>query len=151
MTSPSLETPGTVPEFVPSYSLQNRSAHLVEWSEPSEPTRASMTVSPALWSTADVASFVNDYYHAWSGTDEDVILSYYADDVVLQIPGLLMEGKEALRDQFVRPFITAFPGNRHLVKSMTFGSGVVVVEFSFEAKHTGPFAGHAATGARINL
>jgi hypothetical protein len=28
--------------------------------------------------------------------------------VVLQIPGALMEGKEALRDQFVRPFITAF-------------------------------------------
>jgi PAS domain S-box-containing protein len=110
-----------------------------------------MTASPALWSTADVASFVTDYYNAWSGTDEDLILSYYADDVVLQIPGLLMEGREALRDQFVRPFITAFPGNCHLVKSMTFGPGVVVVEFSFEAKHTGPFAGHAATGARINL
>ena len=110
-----------------------------------------MTASPALWSTADVASFVTDYYNAWSGTDEDLILSYYADHVVLQIPGLLMEGKEALRDEFVRPFITAFPGNRHLVKSMTFGSGVVVVEFSFEAQHTGPFAGHAATGVRIKL
>src|SRR5262245_21951792 len=112
---------------------------------------APMTASPALWSTADVASFVNDYYNAWSGMDEDLILSYYADDVVLQIPGLLMEGKEALRDQFVRPFITAFPGNRHLVKSMTFGPGVVVVEFSFEAQHTGPFAGHVATGAQVTL
>jgi steroid delta-isomerase-like uncharacterized protein len=110
-----------------------------------------MTASPALRPTADVASFVNNYCNAWSGTDEDLILSYYADDVVLQIPGLLMEGKEALRDQFVRPFITAFPGNRHLVKSMTFGPGVVVVEFSFEAQHTGPFAGHVASGAQVSL
>src|SRR5262249_53094430 len=50
-----------------------------------------------------------------------------------------------------RPFITAFPGNRHLVKRMTFEPGVVVVEFSFEARQTGPFAGHVATGAQISL
>jgi hypothetical protein len=35
--------------------------------------------------------------------------------------------------QFVRPFITAFPGNRHVVKNMIFGPGVVVVEWSFQA------------------
>src|SRR5215471_19093370 len=110
-----------------------------------------MAASPALWSAVDVESFINEYYDAWSGTDEDRIMSYYAEDVVLQIPGLLMEGKEAVRDQFAGPFITAFPGNRHLVKNMVFGPGVVVVEFSFEAEHKGPFAGHAATGARINL
>ena len=78
-------------------------------------------------------------------------MSYYAENVVLQIPGMLMEGKEAVRDQFVRPFITAFPGNHHLVKNMMFASGVVVVEFSFEARHKGPFAGHAATGALVKL
>src|SRR5262249_44590043 len=78
-------------------------------------------------------------------------MSYYADDVVLQIPGLLMEGKQAVRDQFARPFTTAFPGNRHLMKKMIFGPGVVTVEFSFEAQHKGPFAGHAATGARVRL
>jgi PAS domain S-box-containing protein len=99
----------------------------------------------------DVESFIHEYYEAWGGTDEDRIMSYYADNVVLHIPGLLMEGKEAVRDQFVRPFITAFSGNCHLVKNMIFGPGVVVVEFSFEAQHKGPFAGHAATGARIKL
>src|SRR5215475_3024557 len=78
-------------------------------------------------------------------------MSYYAENVVLQIPGLLMKGKEAVRDQFARPFITAFPGNSHIVKNMIFGPGVVNVEFSFEAQHKGPFAGHAATGARIKL
>ena len=72
-----------------------------------------MPDSTALWSVADVESFIHGYYDAWSGTDEDRIMSFYAEDVVLQIPGTLMEGKEQVRDQFVRPFITAFPGNRH--------------------------------------
>jgi PAS domain S-box-containing protein len=110
-----------------------------------------MEAPTTLGSAFDVKSFINEYYDAWSGTDEDRIMSYYAENVALQIPGALMEGKEAVRDQFVRPFITAFPGNRHLVKNMIFGSGVVSVEFSFEAQHKGPFAGHAATGARIKL
>ena len=73
-----------------------------------------MAASTALWSAVDVESFIYEYYDAWSGTDEDRIMSYYAEDVVLQIPGTLMEGKEAVREQFARPFITAFPGNRHL-------------------------------------
>src|SRR5215510_626374 len=110
-----------------------------------------MAASIALESAFDVESFIHEYYDAWSGTDLDRIMSYYADDVVLQIPGLLMEGNEAVRNQFARPFTTAFPGNRHFVKKMIFGPGVVTVEFSFEAEHKGPFAGHAATGARISL
>jgi ketosteroid isomerase-like protein len=90
-----------------------------------------MEASTTLGSAFDVKSFINEYYDAWSGTDEDRIMSYYAENVALQIPGALMEGKEAVRDQFVRPFIAAFPGNRHLVKNMIFGPGVVTVEFSF--------------------
>src|SRR5678810_656221 len=111
----------------------------------------SMAASTAPWTVAEVESFISEYYGAWGGTDEDRIMSYYAENVVLQIPGALMKGKEALRDQFVRPFITAFPGNRHVVKKMVFGPGVVVVEFSFEAQHKGPFGGHAATGAQVTL
>jgi PAS domain S-box-containing protein len=110
-----------------------------------------MAVSTAIESVSDVESFIQEYYDAWSGTDLDRIMSYYSDDVVLQIPGLLMEGSEAVRDQFARPFTTAFPGNRHFVKKMIFGPCVVTVEFSFEAEHKGPFAGYAATGARISL
>jgi PAS domain S-box-containing protein len=110
-----------------------------------------MSTSSVVESAFDVESFIHEYYTAWGGTDEDLILSYYADNVVFQIPGLLIEGKEALRDQLVRPFITAFPGNHHVVKNMTFGNGVVIVEFSFQAQHKGPFAGHVATGARVTL
>src|SRR5262244_2238051 len=110
-----------------------------------------MPASTAVDSAFDVESFIHEYYDAWSGTDLDHIMSYYAEDVVLQIPGLLMEGNDAVRNQFAVPFTTAFPGNRHFVKKMISGPGVVNVEFSFEAQHKGPFAGHAATGARISL
>jgi hypothetical protein len=70
-----------------------------------------MATSTALWSAADVQCFIDEYYAAWGGTNEDRIMSYYAENVVLQIPGMLMEGTEAVRDQLVRPFITGFPGN----------------------------------------
>jgi predicted ester cyclase len=62
-----------------------------------------------------------------------------------------MNGKAAVRDQFVRPFITGFPGNLHIAKNMIFGSNVVVVEWSFEAQHKGPFAERNATGAQVQV
>jgi PAS domain S-box-containing protein len=107
--------------------------------------------TPPLGSDADVESFMIEYYGAWQGIDEDRIMSYYAENVTVQIPGTLMQGQSAVREQFVRPFITGFPGNRHIVKSMTFGQNVVVVEFSFNAQHKGPFAGRAATDAQVEV
>src|SRR6516165_5016987 len=59
--------------------------------------------------------------------------------------------KSAVREQFVRPFITAFPGNRHFVKNIILGRDVAVIEFTFKAEHKGPFDGRAATDARIEL
>ncbi|HEY6333521.1 MAG TPA: PAS domain-containing protein, partial [Blastocatellia bacterium] len=110
-----------------------------------------MAVSTVSDSAFDVESFIHAYHDALGSTDEDRILSYYADNVVLQVPGTLMEGKEAVREQFVRPFIAAFPENRHLVKNLIFGPGVVTVEFSFEGKHSSQFAGNPATGAEVKV
>jgi len=110
-----------------------------------------MAAFAALRSVADIEAFIHDYYDAWGGTDEDRIMSYYAENVTVQIPGNLIQGKAALREQFVRPFITGFPGNHHVVKNTIFGRDVVVVEFTFEAEHKGPFAGRAATDARVEL
>ena len=110
-----------------------------------------MAASTALVSIVDVKSFINEYFGAWQGTDEDRIMSYYAENVALQIPGTLMEGKTAVREQFVRPFITGFPGNRHVAKNMIFGQDVVVVEWSFEAEHKGSFAGSPATDAHVQV
>jgi signal transduction histidine kinase len=108
-------------------------------------------VAAALRSVTDIESFMIEYYAAWGGTDEDRIMSYYADNVTVQTPGSLMQGKTAVREQFVRPFIAAFPGNRHFVKNIIFGRDVAVIEFTFKAEHKGPFAGRAATDARIEL
>ena len=105
----------------------------------------------ALASAGDVRAFMDEYFKAWEGTDEDRILSYYSETIALEIPGLRVEGKAALRDQFVRPFVSGFPGNRHVVKGMVFGMDVVAVEWSFEASHRGPFAGRTATGAAVKL
>lgn len=110
-----------------------------------------MSASTAIASVVDVESFINEYFGAWQGTNEDRIMSYYAENMVLQIPGAFMEGKRAVREQFVRPFITGFPGNRHIAKNMIFGQDVVVVEWSFEAEHKGPFAGRAATNAHVQV
>ena len=110
-----------------------------------------MAASTALACESDVRAFIDSYYKAWGGTDEDRILSYYADNVLVELPGILINGKAALRDQFVRPFIAAFAGNRHIVRNTIFGKDIVVVEFSFEAEHNGPFAGRAATGSPVKV
>ena len=107
--------------------------------------------STALASAGDIRAFIDEYFEAWSGTDEDRILSYYAETVSLEIPGTIMDGRAAVRDQFVRPFVAGFPGNRHIVKNMIFGNNVVVVEWIFEAAHKGAFAGAAATGTAVKL
>jgi steroid delta-isomerase-like uncharacterized protein len=107
--------------------------------------------STALASAGDIRAFIDEYFEAWSRTDEDRILSYYAETVSLEIPGTLMSGRAAVRDQFVRPFIAGFPGNRHITKNMMFGKNVAVVEWSFEADHRGPFAGRPATGSAVKL
>ena len=60
-----------------------------------------MAGPPALASVVDIESFINEYFGAWHGTDQDRIMSYYADNVTVQIPGLLMQGRAALREQFV--------------------------------------------------
>ena len=110
-----------------------------------------MAASAALGYVFDIEPFMIEYYAAWGGTDEDRIMSYYADNVTIQIPGSLMQGKLAVREQFVRPFIAAFPGNRHFVKNIVFGQESAVIEFTFKAKQTGPFAGYVGTDASIEL
>jgi len=110
-----------------------------------------MAVLTPIASVDDVRAFIDEYFEAWSGTDEALILSYYSENVLLELPGTVINGKAALQDQFVRPFVAGFPGNRHVVKNMIFGKDMVVVEWSFEASHKGPFAGTLATGTAVKL
>ena len=67
-----------------------------------------MTASTALASVSAIQAFIEEYFEAWSGTDEDRILSYYAETVSLEIPGMLINGKAALRDSLFAPLSPAF-------------------------------------------
>jgi len=110
-----------------------------------------MAASAAISSITDVQAFVSEYFRAWQGTDIECIMRYYSDDVSLVFAGTTMAGKEVVENQFVRPFVAGFPGNRHIPKNMIFGQEVVVVEWSFEAEHTGSFAGRPATGSSVKV
>ena len=98
-----------------------------------------------------VRAFVQEYFDAWKGTDLDKILAYYSDDVMIQLPTGRLEGKSAVRDNFVRPFITGFPGNIHAIQRLAHGSNFAAVEWSFEATHPGTFANIPATGNRVRV
>jgi steroid delta-isomerase-like uncharacterized protein len=111
------------------------------------------TLSPthALAEPKVVRAFVQEYFDAWRGTDQDRILDYYSDDVVLEIPVGKLDGKAAVRDGFVRPFIAAFPGNVHVPVNLAHAPSLVAVEWRFEAVHQGTFAGMPATGRTVSV
>jgi steroid delta-isomerase-like uncharacterized protein len=99
----------------------------------------------------DVRAFIQEYFDAWKGTDEHKILTYYSDDVVLHLPTGTLEGKEAVRDNFVRPFIAAFPGNVHAIRNLAHAKNLAAVEWSFEAVHKGVFGNVEATGKKVSV
>lgn len=98
-----------------------------------------------------VRAFVQEYFDAWKGTDEQKILAYYTDDVTIHLPTGTLTGKTAVRDNFVRPFIAAFPGNVHAIRNLAHALNLVAVEWSFEAVHTGRFANVEATGRQVQV
>ena len=112
---------------------------------------ASMQVAAAQAATENVRAFIQEYFDAWKGTDEDKILAYYSDDVTLQLPTGTLEGKIAVRDNFVRPFIAAFPGNVHSIRNLAHAKNLVAVEWSFDAVHKGDFGKIVATGKKVQV
>ena len=110
-----------------------------------------MQVAAVQAAPEDVRAFIQEYFDAWKGTDEQKILAYYSDDVVIHLPTGALEGKTAVRDNFVRPFIAAFPGNVHSIRNLVHAKNLVAVEWSFEAVHKGAFANVKATGKRVQV
>ena len=98
-----------------------------------------------------VRAFIQDYFDVWKGTDEHKILAYYSDDVVIHLPTGVLEGKTAVRDNFVRPFIAAFPGNVHSIRNLAHAKNLVAVEWNFDAVHKGAFAKVEATGKKVQV
>jgi len=98
-----------------------------------------------------VRAFIQEYFDAWKGTEEEKILAYYSDDVVIHLPTGTLEGKAAVRDNFVPPFIAGFPGNVHSIRNLALAPNLAAVEWSFEAVHSGDFANIPATGKRVQV
>jgi steroid delta-isomerase-like uncharacterized protein len=126
------------------YSPQRRGNRSVE-------KGVSMQVAAVQAAPESVRAFIQEYFDAWKGTDEHKILAYYSDDVVIHLPTGALEGKTAVRDNFVRPFIAAFPGNVHSIRNLAHAKNLVAVEWSFEAVHKGTFASVEATGKKVQV
>ena len=110
-----------------------------------------MQVAAVQPATQDIRSFIQEYFDAWKGIDEDKILAYYSDDVAIHLPTGTLEGKTAVRDNFVRPFIAAFPGNVHSIRNLAHTKNLVAVEWMFDAVHKGAFGKVAATGRNVSV
>jgi hypothetical protein len=80
-----------------------------------------------------------------------MILAYYSDDIVLNFPTGTLKGKTAVRDNFVRPFITAFPGQVNVMLNLAYGNNLVAVEWSFEGVHADRFGDVEATGRQVQV
>jgi steroid delta-isomerase-like uncharacterized protein len=102
-------------------------------------------------SPEQVRAFIQEYFDAWKGVDEKKVLAYYADDVVLELPTGTLEGKEAVRDHFVRPFLAGFPGNVHSIRNLAHAPNLAAVEWNFDAMHKGVFTGIVATGRPVSV
>jgi steroid delta-isomerase-like uncharacterized protein len=110
-----------------------------------------MTATATQGSQENARAFIQEYFDAWKGTDENKILAYYADDVVIHLPTGILKGKPTVRDNFVRPFVAGFPGNVHAIRDLGFAPRLVAVEWSFEAVHRGAFAGIPASGKQVQI
>lgn len=110
-----------------------------------------MQTAPAQTAVEDVRAFVQAYFDAWKGTEEDKILAYFSDDVVIHLPAGELRGKTAVRDGFVRPFLAAFPGNVHSIRNLAHTKNLVAVEWNFDAVHQGAFGKIQATGKKVHV
>lgn len=99
----------------------------------------------------EIRVFIQEYFDVWRGTDVEKILGYYSDDVVIHLPTGKLEGKSAVRDNFVIPFVNGFPGNVHSIRNLAHADKLAAVEWSFEAVHKGSFANIEATGRIVRL
>ena len=101
----------------------------------------------------NIGEFMQEYFDAWQEGVTEKILSYYSDDVVINLLGgpALLEGKSAVTENFVLPFTKGFPGNVHNIVNLVHQGNQVVIEWMFTAVHKGDFGGIPPTGRTVNL
>jgi len=102
---------------------------------------------------ADIREFIQEYFDAWQEGVTEKILSYYSDDVVINLYNVPAQskGKAAVTENFVVPFNKAFPGNVHKILNLVHQGNQVVIEWMFTAVHKGDFAGIAPSMRTVNV
>ena len=54
------------------------------------------------------------------------------------------QDKATVRDNFLRPFVAAFPGNVHAIRNLAHAHNLAAVEWNFQATHKGQVGNIAA-------
>lgn len=101
----------------------------------------------------EMEQFIQEYFDAWREGNTENILSYYSEDVVINLLGgpALLEGKNAVAENFVLPFTEAFPGNVHKIQNLVHQGNQIVIEWMFTAIHKGDYGGIPPSGRTVNL
>lgn len=97
-------------------------------------------------------AFMTAYFEVFDSYDQGAIMALYAPDVTAQITGVgMLEGADAVRDQWLVPFTSAFPDYSHTVNEMTVEGTRATVDFVFTGTHQGPLLGYEPTGKELVL
>ena len=107
---------------------------------------------PAPTEEEQVEAFMVNYFEVFDSYDMEAIMALYAADVSAQITALgTLEGAEAVRDQWLVPFTSAFPDYSHTVNETTVEGARATVDFVFSGTHQGPLLGYEPTGKELVL
>jgi steroid delta-isomerase-like uncharacterized protein len=101
----------------------------------------------------NMCKFADEYNSAWNDHDVEKVVSYFADDGVLDdvASGAMSRGIDDVR-RAVTEWLTAFPDMHSRMEGACVATdGVVAYEWRLRATNGGPFDGHEATGKPMEL
>ncbi len=103
-----------------------------------------MTDRAALQATMD--RFIDEIWH---GHRLDVVVEVFKSDATVHLGDSAVTGMATIRDDFMRPYQTAFPDLRYQVTDLLFDGNRIAMHYLGTATHTGDYEGKPATGKRL--
>ena len=88
----------------------------------------------------DLLELERRYYAALNARDFDAYDTFFADDVLIEAPGVTAHGLEAMRE-FDRGWMTAFPDARITIERQAADAAVVLSENRITGTHDGILRG----------
>ena len=100
----------------------------------------------------DVQAFMENYFVVFDRRVTNDIMALFASDVTAQISGIgMLQGADAVRDQWLVPFTSAFPDYSHDVNGITVDGTRATADFVFTGTHQAPLLGYQPTGKELVL